>query len=628
MEHDGLLYYTLIFLSAAVLVVPLAKRSGLGAVLGYLLAGMIIGPFGLRLINNTDDILHFSEFGVVMMLFLIGLELKPKTLWRLRKPIIGLGMSQVILTSAAITGCLIAMGIAIPLACVIGAGLSLSSTAISLQMMNERTLLPTYAGQSTFSVLLFQDLAIVPILAMTPLFAALGTGLSVENVSDVIDVVKQQAGGNIWIKGIEVIGLVTAIILFGHYAIRHLLRYIASTGVREIFTATALLLVIAVTFLMQEVGLSPALGAFIAGVVLADSEYRHEIESNIEPFKALLLGLFFISVGMSINFDVFLQSWLPIIAYVSALILIKALVLFSIVRIGKMDKTQGILFTLLLAQGGEFAFVIFQFANQVKLLSADMASILNVTVALSMVISPLLMIVYDRIIAPRIQSFVPISATPKHSIVEQYNPVIIVGYGRFGTIIGRLLHANGIGVTILDHDTKQIDTAARFGWKVYYGDARDMNLLEKAGIEHAKMLIMVIDDAQESLDAVRNIKRLYPHVKILARAKDRRHAYALRKTGVDYYEREIFHSALSMGQEALKRLGYRAFVARNLTRKFAVHDENTLHESFNFFEDDKALLNFALSSRDDLQKIFEADRQHADLYRNEGWDDDLQRENR
>lgn len=624
MEDHGFLYYALILLSAAVLVVPLAKRSGLGAVLGYLVAGVIIGPYALKLINKPEAILHFSEFGVVMMLFLIGLELKPKTLWRLRKPIIGLGGSQVILTAAAFTACLMLMGLTWPVAVAIGAGLSLSSTAITLQLLNERNLLQTYAGQSSFAVLLFQDIAIIPILAMIPLLAASN---SVGNMSDVITVVERQAGGSIWLKGIEVVGLVAAIGVIGHYGMRHLLRFIASTGIREIFTATALLLVISVTYLMQQVGLSPALGAFLAGVVLADSEYRHELENNIEPFKALLLGLFFISVGMSINFEVFLANWMPILGYVGGLIALKAIVLIGLMKLGKMDRSQGFLFAFVLAQGGEFAFVIFQFADQVNLLSPDLTSTLNVTVALSMLFSPLLMILHNRVIAPRFESFTEINP-PKPTVIEQVNPVLIIGYGRFGTIVGRLLHANGIRATIIDHDTKQIDLMRRYGWKVYYGDATEIDLLEKAGIQHAKLVIMAIDDPDQAIQAVKGIKRAFPHVKILARAKDRRHAYELRKAGVDYYEREVFHSALSMSEEALKRLGYRAYAAKTLTRKFAIHDEKTLHQSFHFFEDEKRLTSFALQSRDDLEKVFEADRLDADLHRNEGWDDDHQKESR
>jgi glutathione-regulated potassium-efflux system ancillary protein KefC len=609
---DGFLYYALIFLAAAVIVVPLAKRSGLGAVLGYLLAGIAIGPFGLELINNPETILHFAEFGVVMMLFLIGLELQPKTLWRLRKSILGLGGSQVLLTTFLGTIILLLMGLEFNVSLAIALGLSLSSTALVIQLMNERHLLPTYTGQSTFSVLLFQDVAIIPILAIIPLLASAG---NITSVTEVIEVVEQQAGGNVWEKTLTVIGLVSVLVLFGHYGVRHLLRYIAQTGIREIFTAFALLLVIGVTFLMKSVGLSPALGAFIAGVILADSAYRHEIETQIEPFKALLLGLFFISVGMSIDFNVFTQFLYVILSGVVGLILLKFAVLFLLAKLFKFDISQNLIFSILLAQGGEFAFVIFQFANQENLLSQDVTSILNVIVALSMVATPFLILFYDRFLSPRFSSFSSLDTPSRQPSLNfhQNSDVIILGYGRFGQIIGRLLKACGIQPTILDHDPKQIEFLAKFGWKVYYGDVSDMDLLEKAGANKARFIVMAIDDRDQAVAAVKAIKERFPSIKILSRAYDRRHAYELRKAGVDYFERETFGSALSMGTNILERLGFETHQAQNLAWKFAQHDHKTLVESFKHFEDEKALISLALQSRDELEKIFQADLQEGKL---------------
>ncbi len=616
---DGFLYFALIFLSAAVIVVPLAKRSGLGAILGYLLAGVIIGPFGMGLIKNPEAILHFAEFGVVMMLFLIGLELQPLTLWRLRKPILGLGGSQVALTTFLIAAGCLAMGLSWPVGLAIGLGLALSSTAIAIQLMNERNIFTTYTGQSSFSVLLFQDIAIIPILAIIPLLAV---GGDVGSVQQAIEVVEEQAGGSLWEKGLMVIGLVSVIIAVGHYAMRPALRYIAQTGVREIFTATALLLVIGVTFLMKSVGLSAALGAFIAGVILADSEYRHEIEAQIEPFKALLLGLFFISVGMSMNFDILASDWMTALGALLGLLIIKFAVLFFLAKIFKFDFAQNLIFSTLLAQGGEFGFVVFQFANQVNLINADLTSLLNMVVALSMAATPLMLMFYDRVIVRRLQNAQNFDVLPEKPSIKTHSPVLIFGNGRFGQVVARLLQANKIQTTILDHDPKQIDTMRRFGWEVFYGDVMDMELLHAAGAEKAKLLVLAINDREKSVAAASLIKQKYPHLKIYARAYDRRHAYELSKVGVDYFERETFHAALNMGREVLMALGYRAYEARNLALRFAKHDRKILIESFSYFEDEKALISFAQQSREELTRIFESDRTDAELHREEGWDED------
>lgn len=620
---DGFLYYALIFLTAAVLVVPIAKRSGLGAILGYLLAGIAIGPFGLKLITNPDDILHFAEFGVVMMLFLIGLELQPKTLWRLRKPILGLGSSQVILTTLFITLTAMAFGQSWSVSLAIGLALALSSTAIAIQLMQERNLLPTHTGQSAFSVLLFQDIAVIPILASIPLLAVVG---DVQSLSGVYQVVETQAGGSLWEKALSVIGMVALLILIGHFAIRHVLHYIAKTDVREIFTAFALLLVIGVTFLMKSIGLSPALGAFIAGVILADSEYRHEIEIQIEPFKALLLGLFFISVGMSINFDVFLSQPLTVFSLVGILVFIKFATLMILAKIFKLDLSQNILFSTILAQGGEFAFVIFAFASQVNLFTPEVASLLNLTVAISMGLTPILILLHDRLLAPIFsKSYTSLEARPEMPTNIKSRDVLIAGYGRFGQIIGRLLQANGIKATILDHDPRQIDFLRQFDWKVYYGDVKDMEIMHAAGADQAKFLVLAIDDREASIEVTHRIKERFPHLKILARAYDRRHAYDLSKAGADYYIRETFGSALMMGEEVLKYLGMGAYQAKNLVRKFSRHDIETLRSSFEHFDDEKALVSFAIQSRDELIKIFEEDRKDIERHRDDdGWDNALE----
>lgn len=618
--HGDFLFYALILLLATVIVVPVAKRSGLGTVLGYIVAGVIIGPFGMGLITEAETLLHFSEFGVVMMLFLIGLELEPKVLWHLRKKLLGLGSSQMIATTALITIPCIVFGMAWPLALAIGLGLALSSTAISLQIMTERNLFSAKTGQSAFSVLLFQDLAIIPILAIIPLLAT-ATATEVNNIADVLKVVEQGSGsGSVWEKSLKVIGLVTLLIGIGHYAVRHVLHYIARTGVREIFTATALLLVIGVTFIMLSAGLTPAMGAFIAGVILADSEYKHEIENQIEPFKSLLLGLFFISVGMTINFDVFSQNIPMILSATIGLVAVKLLVLIGLAKFIKFNIRDNLMFAILLAQGGEFAFVIFQFASQVKLLTPDLTSTLNVIVAISMMATPLLILLYDKVIMRWLDSRKTGEVSPILPPLNEHNPVIIFGYGRFGQIIGRLLQAKRIGATILDHDPKQIDFLRKFGWKVYYGEVLDMNLLEKAGIEHAKIIVIGIDDFQKSVEATKRIKETYPHVKIVVRAYDRRNAQDFIKAGADHIERETFASALNAGEAVLRFMGYRAFTAKNLVRKFAMHDRKSLEDAAHFNDNDKDWISFAMESRQQLIDLFEKDRLDAEAHKAENWE--------
>lgn len=616
MPHD-FLFYALVLLLAAVIIVPIAKRSGLGAVLGYLLAGVIIGPFGLKLITEPETLLHFSEFGVVMMLFLIGLELEPKVLWRLRKSLFGLGTSQVLFTTIIVSVAAAFFGFSWPVALTIGMGLTLSSTAIALQLMNERTLFQTRTGQSAFSVLLFQDLAIIPILAIIPLLAS---AIDVNTIADVLKTVEQEPDDDLWQKTATVVGLVTALILFGHYGMRHVLHYIARTGVREIFTATALLLVIGVTYLMLSVGLTPALGAFIAGVILADSEYKHEIENQIEPFKSLLLGMFFISVGMTINFDVFLNNIPGILGSVAGLVFVKAAVLIALAKIMKFSIRDNLMFAILLSQGGEFAFVIFQFASSISLLSGETASLLNVVVAISMMVTPLLILLYDKVLIPRLDARETGVVVPITQPLQQYNPVIIFGYGRFGQIVGRLLQAKGIGTTILDHDPKQIDFLKKFGWKVYYGEVLDMHLLEKAGIEHAKMIVLGIDDFAKTIEATKRIKEHYPHLKVLVRAYDRRNAQELIQAGADFIERETFASALNTGEAILRFLGYRAFVARNLVKKFEVYDRKDLEETSSLSSAEKDWISFAFESRQRLTELFAKDRAESELHHNENWE--------
>jgi monovalent cation:proton antiporter-2 (CPA2) family protein len=583
-----------IYLLAAVLSVPIAKRLGLGSVLGYLLAGVIIGPFGLKFVGQEgSDVMHFAEFGVVMMLFLVGLELQPTLLWRLRLPILGLGGLQVVVTTAVIGAIALLAGVPWQMAVTVGMILSMSSTAIVLQTLKEKGLMKTEAGQSSFSVLLFQDIAVIPMLAILPLLAiAPHSPVSLVASNGVFFMAEQAAeqgpGLPAWQQALLVIGLVAGIIVVGRFLTQPIFRFIADTQIREVFTATALLLVVGIALAMQAVGLSPALGTFLAGVVLAENEYRHELETDIEPFKGLLLGLFFIAVGASINFTLLFQQPLLVAGLVVGLAIAKFLVLFGLGRFFRLDLSQNLLFAFALAQGGEFAFVLFSFATQNQVLTSDVTGLLVAVVALSMMLTPLIMIVNDKVVQPRFMRMEDERETD--NIDDNENPVIIAGFGRFGQIVGRLLLANGCKATVLDHNAGQIDMLRRFGFKVFYGDASRIDLLRAAGAEQAKLLVIAIDDPEKTLETVDLAHKYFPHLKILARSIDRSHTYELIRRGVEVVKRETFSSALEMGTEALTLLGVRAYKANRIARTFRQHDEQVLHEIANLDDDDETVL--------------------------------------
>ncbi len=595
---DGnFLFLTFIFLAAACLVVPLASRFRLGSVLGYLLAGILIGPFGIRFISNSNEIMHFAEFGVVMMLFLIGLELEPSRLWKMRKTIVGLGGLQVIITTLIFTLAGMALGYHWQASLAMAMALSLSSTALVLQMLQERGLLQTEGGEYSFAVLLFQDIAVIPILIVMPLLA----------VSNTISIPHYQ---NHWIASLSgplhalvILCAISLVILSGQYLSRFFFRYIAKTNLREVFTATSLALIVGITLLMQEVGISPALGAFIAGLVLANSEYKHTLEADIEPFKGLLLGLFFISVGMGMNFDLLREYPLQVGSAVLALILIKLFILLLLGRIFKLSFAQNALFAIAIAQGGEFAFVLFQYAGSLEVIEQGQAAFLTLTVALSMAATPFLMIVNERFILNRFVTLLP----EYDEIKNIHHPVIIAGYGRFGQIIGRFMSAQGIKLTILEKDPDQIEQVRRFGSKAFFGDASNVELLRSAGIEKAKLLVIAIDDADKALEMVYAVKQHFPHVKVFARARNRRHAYNLHKAGVDYFHRETFDSALRMAQEAMIFMGKSKVEVRHKAKQFRQHDEKMLKVSFNFFEKEPELISFSKQASSELERILQSD---------------------
>ncbi|MES2983989.1 MAG: monovalent cation:proton antiporter-2 (CPA2) family protein [Pseudomonadota bacterium] len=591
------LFTTFIFLIAACMVVPLASRFRLGSVLGYLAAGVLIGPFGIALIDNAQQVMHFAEFGVVMMLFMIGLELEPAMLWKLRRAIVGLGGLQVVVTSAAFTAIGVGLGFDWRVSLAVGMALSLSSTALVLQMLQEKGLMQTNAGEASFAVLLMQDIAVIGILIIMPLLAA--AGAPAPETGHLLGALPG------WLHALAIAGVIAVIIAAGRYFSRHLFYIMAKTNLREVFTATSLALIVGITLLMQAIGVSPALGAFIAGVVLANSEYKHTIESDIEPFKGLLLGLFFISVGMGMNFALLAAQPLTLLGAVAVLIAVKMVVLYGLGRLFDLHGAQKLLFTFALAQGGEFAFVLFQFASSMHVIGGEQAAFMTLVVALSMAATPFLMLFNDRFIQPCFMSMLPMRVYD--TIPDTGSSVIIAGYGRFGQVVGRFLTGQGVHITVLEKDPDQIELLRKFGSRGYFGDASRLDLLVSAGAARAKLLVVAVDDADKCLEIVRMAKREFPNLRVLARARNRRHAYELHKAGVDYFRRELLDSSLTMAQEAMKMLGADPREVRIRARRFLKHDISTLHKSFEFFEKEPELIDFARQASQELERILQED---------------------
>ncbi|MBX3619280.1 MAG: glutathione-regulated potassium-efflux system protein KefC [Rhizobacter sp.] len=593
MEHTSWLTGSLVYLAAAVLAVPLAKKLGLGAIIGYLGAGIAIGPWGLRLVTDPQDMLHFAEFGVVLMLFLVGLELEPRRLWALRKPIFGWGSVQLLGSAVLLVALALAAGVAWQLALVAALGLAMSSTAIGLGTLAERNLMATTSGQSLLSVALLQDIAAIPILALVPLLAT-GAG---------------HTEGGTWLAAAKAVGVIATIVLGGRLLLRPALRWIARSDTPEIFTAAALLLVVATAALMQAVGLSMALGAFLAGVLLAESEYRRELETDIEPFKGLLLGLFFIAVGMSIDFAVVLRQPLLITAIVLAFLALKAIVLWAMGRAMPLPKPERPVFIILLAQGGEFGFVVFQAAAQAGVIDAPTSSLLVAAVAISMLLTPLLLVAADR-------WWIPLLAQHKAVQMEELSepqdaPVIIAGFGRYGQIVGRLIFANGIAATVLDHDAEQVDGVRRFGWPAFYGDATRLDLMRTAGAHKARVLVVAIDDVEQSLKVVDMAREHFPHLSIVARARNVTHYYGLRERGVTLIERETLDSALMSGRSVLELLGWERHQARNLALRFRKHSIELLEEMALHQKDEAQLIAVAKQGRQQLEQLWAKEREEA-----------------
>lgn len=614
MEHSYF-FITMIYLAAAVIFIPLARKLGLGSVLGYLLAGMVIGPSMLGFIGQEgQDIMHFAEFGVVMMLFLIGLELEPALLWNMRAPILGLGGLQVLITTSVITGGALLLGQPLNASLALGMTLSLSSTAIVLQSLKEKGILSSSAGQSSFSVLLFQDIAVIPMLAIFPLLA----GISSTHTDDGHTLRDDLPA---WGQTLMVLGAVVVIIVAGRYLIKALLRIVARARVRELFTAFALLLVVSISVLMSLVGLSPALGAFLGGVVLANSEYRHELESDVEPFKGLLLGLFFMAVGASIDFKLVLSIPWVIIGLVAALMALKAIILLTLGKVFRISIEQNLLFGVALSQVGEFAFVLLSFTNQYNILPQATVSIMTAVVAISMAFTPLLMMLYERVIQPRFNVADKNTRQPDEIHLQEKHPVIIAGFGRFGNIVGRFLRVNGIKATILDLDSDRVDALQNLGVKVYYGDASRHDLLEAAGAADAKIIIIAMDTVEQTLEVVKVVRKHFPHLQMLVKAENIPDTYELMDLGVLHIYRETLDTSLRMGADALNMLGIRAYHAHRTASTFRKQEDKALKGLSAIRNDKKLYINTVKERIEELEKLMTNDKVTRWNSPAQGWDE-------
>jgi monovalent cation:proton antiporter-2 (CPA2) family protein len=607
MNGEGLLIQALVYLTAGVVSVPIAKRLGLGSVLGYLIAGVVVGPFVLDLVGAQEDVMRFAEFGVVILLFLIGLEVRPALLWRMRNLIFGLGGAQLVGTSAVLTAAAMLIGLDWRTAMAAGLVMAMSSTAIVLANLEERGLRQGPVGEAAFGVLLFQDLAVIPLFAFMPMLAtgpANAAGEAAAHGATVLD------GLPVWLRTVAIFAAVGVVVAGGRYLSTPIFRFIAAARLREIFTAFALLLVVAVAALMQLVGLSPALGAFLAGVVLAESEFRRELETDIEPFRGLLLGLFFITVGAGLDFAVVAREPAVLLGLVVGLMVLKGLAMYGAGRLFRLRAREAATTAVALAQGGEFAFVLLSFTVGAGVIDASLAKLLSATVAVSMALTPLVFALYERIV---LDGTVPLGDEPEALPFDEGDPeVIVAGFGRFGQVTTRLLLANDFRVVTLDSSIEQIDLLRRFGRKVHYGDASRLDLLRTAGIEKAKVLVVAIDDQDKAVELVEAAHEAFPHLVILARAWDRRHAYDLLKKGANEVERETFEGGLRLGERTLKRLGFSPKRAHRAAGLFRKHDEASFDRLAPVWGEER----YILASRDaaeTMERLLRADLEQMDI---------------
>lgn len=571
---DGFLLNSIIYILAAIVCVPIAKRLGMGSVLGYLLAGILIGPYVLGFISNEGeghDIMHNAEFGVVMMLFLIGLELEPQNLWKMKSLIITVGLTQVLVTAALITGVGFALGFDWRLCLAAGLSMALSSTAIVIQNLKEKNEMGSPGGKMSFGVLLMQDIAVIPILALLPLLAMAAVGIQGDSGSH--GILENQPG---WIQTLMIFAAIGVVVLLGRFGFGPLLNWVSKTKLRELFTASALLIVVGIAFLMELVGLSPALGTFLAGVILANSPYKHALESDLDPFKGLLLGLFFMAVGATINFSLVANEASSVISITLGIIILKTLILLVIGKFKKLKLSENLNFALGLSQVGEFSFVTYAFALQLGILTQANSDLLMAVTALTMTATPLLMVVLDKLIQPKLMKVSSRDERKMDENIDGKNKVILIGFGHFGSTLGRFMRANGVEATILDADPDQVDFLRKMGFKVFYGDGTRLELLHSAGAGQAEILISAIDNTEHSLKLVKLCKEHFPHLEVMIRAKNRYDAYEMMEMGVKNVYREHLDTSIRMGEDVLRKLGFRAHTIHRLAKQFKAYDEEAL----------------------------------------------------
>ena len=586
-------------LGASVIALPVTRLLGLGSILGYLIAGVAIGPSGLGLVRQSGQITAVSELGVVMLLFLIGLELRPHRLWILRGTILGLGLGQLVPTALALALLAHLAGIAWNSAIVLGAGLALSSTAIVLPMLADRKLLSTTAGRDGFAVLLFQDMMFIPLVALMPLLGGHGMAALPDHLPSAADMP--------WTAVARGLIAVAAMMVAGTLAVPHIFRLVGRLRSPEVFTTTALLLVVGTAALASWAGLSTSLGAFMAGVMLSDSEYRHAIQSDIEPFEGLLLGFFFISVGMSADLGLALRHPGEILAGLVALLAVKTAIAFALGWFKRRNLASALRFATALPEGSEFSFVLFAAATAAGVLQKSAADLATLVIALSMIATPLLFAGSERLLIPRLQP--KREMRPADDIEPTDAPVIICGFGRMGQIIGRVLNLQRIAYTALDADARRIETLRRFGQKIYFGDPTRLDLLRAAGAERAKILIIALDDGESILKLATMVRREFPHLSVIARAHDRNHAHRLMDLGITEIVRETFFSALRLSELALDRLGFSSATARETVALFRAHDEKLLEESHAYAGDERRVIQTTEQAAAELADLLEADRQ-------------------
>lgn len=576
----------LIFISVTIILVPLFQKLGLGSVLGYLIAGMVIGPFGLKFFEDSESILHFSEIGVVFLLFMIGLEIQPRKLWSMRKHLAGYGFLQVSITTVVICICLFLFKINFLPALILGFALSLSSTAFAVQTLVEKNQFNTEFGRNSFSILLAQDLLAIPMLAVVASLSTESSGASTSG----------------FIKILYAIGIILFLIFLSRYVMRPVFRAIASTRSREVFTAVDLFIVLGVSVLMEKAGLSAALGAFLAGVLLADSEYRHELEANLDPFKGLLMGLFFIAVGMGVSLDLIRQHPFLILGLSLGYLAIKSIVIYGLGRLFKMNHQSSKMMALAIAQGGEFAFVLFGSVSSLKIVDSELIDYLTVLITFSMALNPLISL------ANQYLTRVKKAGDPTYDEIKDETPeVIIAGFGRFGQTFGRILKAQGIRFVAIDHDAQQVELVRRFGNQVYYGDASRKELLETAGALKAKFFVLAIDDVEQSLKTAELVRTHFPNLQIFARARNRGHVFDLMELGIQDIKREMFDSSVSFSKQLLIAMGLEKDKATKIIERFRTHDEIMLNEQFKVRLDDKSFISVSQQGVAQLAQVLNED---------------------